>query len=261
MIRTSVTRFAAIAIAVVALSACRVDSTISLKVNPNGSGSVTAVITADKELVTKTESLKSDLRTDDLKSAGWKIGKLLPTADGGLSLTIEHPFRTPAEATEVLAQINGSRGPLQQVLVARSGKETKSTWKISGKLEVNGGLSAFADDATIKLLGDAPYAAELAASGLDLGKAVGITFEAALPGKVDTTTGLQEAGVITWRVPMDGSSTDIATTSTNVAVGSSVARVGRVVILALLVLWISATLILLLLVMGARGRRSRSPKF
>ena len=257
MIRTTVTRIAAIAVAIVALSACRVDSTISLKVNPNGSGIVTAVITADKELVAKTESLKSDLHTDDLKSAGWKIGKLLPTTDGGLSLTVEHPFRTPAEATEVLAQINGSRGPLKQVALSRSGKDTKSTWKISGKLEVNGGLAAFADDATIKLLGDAPYAGELAASGLDLGKAVGITFEATLPGKIDTTTGLQSTGTITWRVPMDGSSTDIATSSTNVAIGSSVARVGRVVILALLVLWIAATLILLLLVLGARGRRNR----
>lgn len=258
MIRTTVTRIAAIAVAVVALSSCRVDSTISLKVNPNGSGTVTVIITADKEIVAKTKSLETDLRTDDLKAAGWKVGKLVSLKDGGLSLTVAHDFRTPSEATAVLAQINGARGPLQQVLLSRTGKDTKSTWKISGTLEVNGGLAAFADDAAIKLLGDAPYAGELAASGLDLGKAVGITFEASLPGKVDTTTGLQSDGLITWRVPMDGSSTDIATSSTNVAIGSSVARVGRVAILALLVLWISATLILLLLVLGARGRHGRS---
>jgi hypothetical protein len=255
VIRTTVTRIAAIAIAIVALSACRVDSSISLKVNPNGSGAVTVVITADKEIVAKTESLESDLRTNDLTAAGWKVGKLTTTATGGRSLTAVHTFRTPAEATKILASINDTRGPLKNVVLARSGKDTKSTFTVNGKLEVNGGLEAFADDAAIKLLGGAPYAGELTASGLDLGKAVGITFSMQLPGKINSTTGVQRTNTVTWQVPMDGSSTDIATSSTNVAVGASVARVGRVAILAVLVLWVAATLILLLLVVGARSRR------
>lgn len=257
MIRSTITRVAAIAVAIVALSACRVDSSISLKVNPNGSGAVTVVITADKEIVAKTESLESDLRTSDLTAAGWKVGKLTATATGGRTLTAVHTFRTPAEATRILATINNARGPLKNVVLARTGKDTKSTFTVNGKLEVNGGLAAFADDAAIKLLGDAPYAGELSASGLDLGKAVGITFTVQLPGKLNSTTGVQQTNTVKWQVPMDGSSTDIATSSTNVAIGSSVARVGRVVILALLVLWIAATLILLLLVMGSRNRRAR----
>jgi hypothetical protein len=257
VIRSSLVRIAAVAVAIVALSACRVDSTISLKVNPNGSGSVTVVVTADKEIVAKTESLESDLRTSDLTAAGWKVGTLRTTTTGGRSLTLVHSFRTPAEATRILSTINNSRGPLKNVVLARSGKETKSTFTVNGKLEVNGGLAAFADDAAIKLLGDSPYAGELNASGLDLGKAVGITFTVELPGKLNSTTGVQQTNTVKWQVPMDGSSTDIATSSTNVAIGSSVARVGRVVILALLALWIAATLILLLLVMGSRNRRHR----
>lgn len=260
MIRSSITRIAAVALATVALSACRVDSTVSLQVNPNGSGNVTVVVTADKDVVAKTESLESDLRVADLTAAGWKVSKLTKTADGGRTLTAVHSFRTPTEATKVLNEINGARGPLKNVALVRSGKDTKSTWKVSGKLEVNGGLAAFADDATIKLLGDAPYADELAASGLDLGKAVGITFTMQLPGTIDSTTGVQQDKVIKWQVPMDGSSTDIATSSTNVAVGSSIARVGRVAILALLALWTAATLILLLLVLGSRHRRTSAPR-
>ena len=43
---------------------------------------------------------------------------------------------------------------------------------MAGRLEVDGGLSAFADDATLNLLGAAPYAADVQAAGLDLGDAV-----------------------------------------------------------------------------------------
>lgn len=257
MIRSRLTHIVAIVLAVAALSSCRVDSTVSLQVNPNGSGNVTVVVTADKELVAKTTSLEADLHVADLKAAGWQVDKPIKTSAGGLALTMVRPFGTPGEATKVLAQVNGSRGPLKNVVLSRTGKDTKSTWKIDGKLEVNGGLEAFADDATITLLGEGPYASELAASGVDLGKAVGITFTATLPGKIDATTGLQQEGSIVWRVPMDGSSTDIASTSTNVAVASSIARVGRVLLLALLVLWIAGTLILLLLVFGSRARKRR----
>ena len=255
MILRTLTRVAAVAVAIVALSACRVDSTVSLKVNPNGSGTVTVVVTADKDVVAKTKNLEADLRTQDLEAAGWKVSKPITAPNGSMSVTLTRDFRTPSEATTVLSQVNDTRGPLKNVVLSRSGKDTNSSWKLTGKLEVNGGLAAFADDETLPLLDGAPYKAELEASGLDLGKAVGVSFEVSLPGKVDTTTGIQENGKILWRVPMDGSSTDIATTSTNVAVASSVSRVARVILLALLVLWVATVLILLLLVLGARGRR------
>ena len=255
MIRSRISRIAAVAVATLVLCSCRVDSSISLRVNPNGSGTVTVVLSADKDIVSKTSNLEADLRTDDLKAAGWKINKPVTTTGGGLSITMSRDFRTPAEANTVLSQVNGTRGPLKSLALSRSGKDTNSTWKLAGKLEVNGGLEAFADDATLTLLEGAPYQGELEASGLDLGKAVSITFSAELPGTVDSTSGVQQDGAIVWRVPMDGSSTDIATVSTNVDVASSVARGSRVVLLALLVLWVAGTLILLLLVMGARQRR------
>jgi beta-lactamase regulating signal transducer with metallopeptidase domain len=59
---------------------------------------------------------------------------------------------------------------------------------------------------------------------------------------------------------MDGSKVDLATSTTHVAVGTSIARVGRTLLLALLALWIVGTLILLLLVANARNRRPRTPR-
>jgi hypothetical protein len=125
---------------------------------------------------------------------------------------------------------------------------------------VSGGLTSFIDDAGLELLDVSPYAAEVSDAGLDLGDAVGITFTASLPGDVQATTGIQKDNVITWQIPMDGSKVDLATSTTHVAVGTSIARVGRTLLLALLALWIVGTLILLLLVANARNRRPRTPR-
>lgn len=243
------------------LSACRVDASVSLKVKPNGSGTLTVTVNADKGLVAKVPNLSADVRVDDLKAAGWKVSGPTESEDGGLSLSLVHTFRTPAEATAALAQVNGPNGPLNSVSVSRSGSSTNSTWSLSGRLEVVGGLKAFADDAAIQMLGGAPYAEEIRALGLDLGDAVGITFDAGLPGKVETSTGLPGSGVLTWKVPMDGSATDIATVASNVDVASSVARVGRYVVVALLIAWVLGVGVLIAMVQGTRGRRPRTPRF
>ena len=253
-------RLGAVLCTVVLLSSCRVDQSISLNVKPNGTGNVTVVVTADKDIVTKVPSLAQDIRTDDLKKAGWSVDGPTKTKTGGLTIQLVHPFNTPAEATAILSQVSESRGPLHELVLARSGKDTNSMWTLSGRLEVNGGLNSFIDDAGLELLDVSPYAAEVADAGIDLGDAVGITFAASLPGEIDSTTGIQKDNTITWQIPMDGSRVDVATTSTHVAVGTSIARVGRTLLLALLALWIVATLILLLLVANARNRRPRTPR-
>jgi hypothetical protein len=238
------------------LSSCRVDQTVSLAVEPNGSGKVTVVITADKAIVAKAPKLAEDLRTDDLVEAGWKVTKPVKTKAGGLTVTLVRPFRNPAEANIALSQVNGPKGPLHEMVVTRSGKDTNSQWSLAGRLEVTGGLEAFIDDAGLTLVGAAPYLANVQEAGLDLGDAVGITFTATLPGEIDQSTGLKGDGVVSWAVPMDGSKVDIATTSTNVDVVSSISRVGKALLLGLLVLWIAATIVLLLLVGNARQRRA-----
>jgi hypothetical protein len=162
--------------AVALLSSCRVDQSISLDVKPNGTGKVTVVVTADKDIVTKVPSLAQDIRTDDVKKAGWTVEGPTKTKSGGLTIQLTHDFDTPAEATAILSQVSETRGPLHELVLARSGKDTNSTWSLSGRLEVNGGLNSFIDDAGLELLDVSPYAAEVAEAGLDLGDAVGISL-------------------------------------------------------------------------------------
>lgn len=255
-----ITRLGAVLCAVVLLASCRVDQTVSLSVNPNGSGNVTVVVTADKGVVDKAPSLAQDIRTDDLEKAGWKVDGPDKTSAGGLRIELTRSFSTPREATAVLAQISEERGPLHDLVLTRSGEDTNSTWTLAGRLEVSGGLDAFIDSAARELLDVTPYAAEVEEAGVDLGDAVSITFDASLPGAINSTTGLQKDGAVTWRIPVDGSKIDVATTSTHVAVASSISRVARSLLLALLVLWVVATVILLMLVANARNRRMRTPR-
>ena len=250
------TRLCAVACAAVLLSSCRVDQSVSLTVKPNGSGEVTVVITADKDIVAKAPNLAADLRTDDLVEVGWEVTKPVKTKTGGLTVTLVRPFRNPAEANIALSQVNGPKGPLHEMVVTRTGKDTNSQWSLAGRLEVTGGLEAFIDNAGLELVGAAPYLANVQEAGLDLGDAVGITFTATLPGDIEQSTGVKGEGLVSWAVPMDGSKIDIATTTTNVDVVSSISRVSKVLLLGLLVLWIAATIVLLLLVGNARQRHS-----
>lgn len=251
-------RAAAVLLACTALASCRVDTSVDLSVNPNGSGKVSVTVTADADIVKAAPNLKSDVRNDDLTATGWKTDGPDDTEDGGLTVTFSHAFRTPAEATALLAQVNDAKGPLKNVGLARTGKDSNSTFTLSGTLEVNGGLEAFADDAAVKLLGGAPYAEQVQASGLDLGKVLGITFTASLPGTVKQTTGTPAGGTISWRVPTDGTPTDVSTVTNNVDIASNVARVARWLVMAVLIVWVVGALVLVLMIASRRPRTPRS---
>lgn len=244
--------------AMLALASCRVDQSITLDVEPNGSGRITVMLVADAGIVAKVPDLAADVRTDDLKEAGWDVDGPDKTDEGGLRVVLARSFDTPDQATAILSQVSGANGPLRTVALARSGKDTNSVWSLTGALQVTGGLRAFIDDQGAELIGGAPFAGEVSDAGLELGEAIGIEFTASLPGTIDATTGVAGENGITWRVPMDGSTIDVATTATNVDVGASVARVGGAILRFLLVVWVIGSVALLAAVWWKN--RARTPR-
>ena len=62
--------------------------------------------------------------------------------------------------------------------------------------------------------------------------------------------------VITWRIPTDGTPTDVATTTNNVDIASNVARFFKWIVAFLLGAWVIGTVVLLGLVSARRGRRT-----
>jgi len=213
-------------LAVVLLAACRVDNVVTLTVKPNGSGNVALVTTVDAEIVANNPDIASDLSFDDAKAAGWKVSDVAATETGGLQV-------------RVLNQLSGEYGPFKNMSLSRDGKDTDSTFTLNGKLEVNGGMNAFADGKLLSLIGGAPYKQALADSNQDIGQAVSMTLLTRLPGKVLSTNGTPDGiDAITWNVAFDGSSQEIAAVTENTAVASTIARIFSPVLFWLLVLWL-----------------------
>ncbi len=192
-------------------ASCRVDVNVNIAMKVDGSGLITITAVADAAVVKQAPSLATDLRFDDVKTAGWTV--VGPTAEptGGLRVVLTKTFQTPAQATEILANVSGPNGPLVGIALAREHTGALTTFHLNGTLQVTGGMSAFSDETLLSAVGATPYARELAAAGVQPADAVGITLTAGLPGAVKTTTGAQGGGTLSWTVPGDGSAVDVGT--------------------------------------------------
>lgn len=237
-LRTRLTAAIAGLACVALLSSCRVDSTVSITVDRDGSGTLDVLVVADNDIVEQVPKLASDLNFGDLVNNGWKLIGPEKTEDGGLRVLLSHPFENETQASALLTQLNGNRGPFRDVRLTREGKSRDSVWKLTGRLEVTGGLQAFADDQLLQIVGATPYEQTVEEAGLDLGKAISLQVNAKLPGKIESTTGVEQDGVLTWRVATDGTPVDLATTTNEVDVAGTIGGILSFVARALLVLWL-----------------------
>ena len=86
------------------------------------------------------------------------LSGLHPASDGSVSLTLTKPFRTPGEATAVLAELNGPDGPLRNFVVTLDRSFAKVSSGLTGTVQLSGGLGAFSDAALAQALGSQPLA-------------------------------------------------------------------------------------------------------
>ncbi|MEI7882816.1 MAG: hypothetical protein WCI32_04670, partial [Actinomycetota bacterium] len=106
------------------LTSCRVDSVVTLDVDPNGSGILAIVTTADAEVVAKYPNLATELSFDDAKAAGWSVSDVATTPEGALQVRVAHSFVNPEEATALLGQLSSEFGPFKGLALTRTGKDT-----------------------------------------------------------------------------------------------------------------------------------------
>ena len=100
-------------LSVVLLGACRVDSVVTLGVEPNGTGTLAVVTTVDAEVVARVPNIAQDLSFEDAKNAGWKVSEVGATEEGGLQVRVAHSFANEEEATVLLSQLSGEFGPFK----------------------------------------------------------------------------------------------------------------------------------------------------
>jgi hypothetical protein len=250
-------RFGLVALALgVLLGACKVEADITVSVKNDGSGSINIVATADADIIKEVPDLAEDLNFDDL-DAGWVISGPEKTSDGGLTVSLTHEFANPAEANKLLALLNGPKGPFKDLKLTRTGKSNKSTFGLSGTVEVNGGLSAFADAKVMEIIGDPPFSASLEFAGVDVGDALDINLIASLPGELENSTGVAtEDGLRSWHVTFDGNATKLQYTSVNNDVAATTSGIVRTVLIVLAGLWLIGAGVLAVLVQRAQRRRT-----
>ena len=107
-----------------------------------------------------------------------------------MTMTLVKPFATPAEATTILAELNGPDGPLQGLTVGLDRSFALVASTLTGHAQVTGGLGAFSDAALVQALGSPPLA-NVVTQPVD--QVLGLTVTARFPGTVTTADGRDRA--------------------------------------------------------------------
>jgi hypothetical protein len=110
-------RIALVGVAIGVLAGCRVETTVRVDVEDDGSGEVFVVIDLDADAVRAAEAgggtLEARVPLADLQAAGWQVGAWERAEDGSAKLSASHPFAQPDEVQGIVAQISGPNGPLE----------------------------------------------------------------------------------------------------------------------------------------------------
>lgn len=251
-------RVLALFVCAIALVGCRLDVAVDMSVEPDGTGTISVVATADAELVAAVPTIADELATDDIVAAGWVIDGPTATPDGGLTIALTHGFSSDEEATNLLNSIGP---PFNQMAMVRNTTGEDTTTRLSGLLGLSDGFETFADEDLIAAVGAVPFAEQIAASGATPESSMSVDFRAALPGQVvqAETNGTDiDDGRLEWTVPLDGSILDVRGVSIQ-SPGDDRwwARPLSVIALVALVAWVTFMTLFIGYVVWARWQRAR----
>jgi hypothetical protein len=187
------------------LAGCRVDVAVTTTMQADGSGQVAVAVTCDADVVTQRPEVLSELKFDDARAAGWTVTAPTRTPDGGATVSLSKPFRTPAEGTRVLAEISGPQGPLRALRLGQVRSFARVQSSFDGSAGLTGGVAAFSDSALTQLVGATPLSDLVTDQQVADGFHVQVTTR--LPGRVTSTNGNTGAAGITWSPPLASAST------------------------------------------------------
>lgn len=257
-------RLLLVAVAALALTACRLDVDVEVTMQPDGTGEVVLVATADAELVAQVPDLVDDLRLDDAEANGWVVEGPTPVETGGMSIRLSHPFHTDIELASVLNSIGP---PLLDMEAARTvapeGGEGdgQTTNAINGRLGLPDGFRSFADPALIEAVGGQPFGEQLTASGATPADSMSFRLRLALPGElVSSETGRDAGdGVIEWEAPLDGTTLSLLTQTVQrpAEAGNGWAAPLSKLAIVLLVVWVVLAAAFIAFVAAARRSKRR----
>jgi hypothetical protein len=251
-------RVLALCICVVAFAGCRVDLNVDMTVEPDGTGTITLVATADAEVVAAVPTLADELAIDDIVAAGWTVDGPTALPDGGLTITLRHDFSSDVEATNLLNSIGP---PFNQMSVSRNTSGDDTTTRLGGLLGLPDGFESFADEDLVAAVGSVPFGEQIAASGATPESSINAVLRAGLPGEIDRDgTNGTELGDnrLEWIVPTDGTIVDARAVSVQ-SPGDDRwwARPLSILALVALIAWVAFMTLFIGYVLWARWQRTR----
>jgi hypothetical protein len=139
-----------VAVGVLVLAGCRVDTALTVHVNEDGSGLVTASVRLDAAAVAAATSggapLADAIRLDDLTKAGWRSTGWRKLKDGGAQLRVSKPFARAEDAGVVVAELSGPDGPVRDVKVTRDASTFTTEWSFTGVADLKSLKTGIATD-------------------------------------------------------------------------------------------------------------------
>ena len=200
-----------------AVSACQVRTAVTVNVGDDGSGTVEVATSLDRDAIrqlpdidgngtSNADDLAALIRADDLKAAGWTVGRPATAKDGTTSVRVVRRFGTPEEANQILAQLTGPNGALRNLHVSRRDPFGRTQFGFSGVADLSKGLDSFGDAGLAKALDGKPLGEDQAAiekrTGQKLADSFHLDITAKLPG--DTRTWSPRLGDPPLRMESDG---------------------------------------------------------
>lgn len=198
-----------VAAASILLAACRVDTTLIVRMRGSGAGEVAVRVHLDRAALAAAEvdgrRLEDAVRIDDLAAAGWTV-RGWRRSGGGATLTVAKAFDDPAAATSIVQEITGPTALVRTFDLDHRTGGLRDTYRVRIDLDAGALRSGLADDpalaARVRAAGVDPAAA---AAALDraVGASLGLAVAAVLPGAAP-----QRATAADGAVTLDASSTD-----------------------------------------------------
>ncbi|MFK8026313.1 MAG: hypothetical protein AB8G26_20325 [Ilumatobacter sp.] len=249
------TRLALLTFVVLFVAGCQLDVRADVVVEPDGSGRIVVTASADAELVDQVPTIADDLVLDDFADAGWTIDGPMPTADGGLTLTLSHDFEGNDEATNLLRSLGP---PFNDASIGRREDGDTATNTFRGNLGLIDGFASFADDELIGAVGEVPFSDQFAQEGVDESSALAAELIITLPGVIEENNAIEEDGRLRWSIPTDGTILEAsARTEQAPSEGAAWARPLATAAQFAFIIWVVAMGLFISYVVVARARRAR----
>jgi hypothetical protein len=160
----------------VLLSGCQVRSTLHVKANSNGTGTIAIVAVLDREAAAAVPDLDKQLQTSDLVKAGWSVRGPSDSDDGSKTITVEHGFDSAEEATTLLRRLSGNGPPFVDFRLQQERTLQHVESSVTGTVDLRQGVSSFGDLALTQSLGS-----RLGFDPNELEKSLGVDWATTFP--------------------------------------------------------------------------------